>query len=257
MNNIKNILLLFFICVLLSWCTNSVKPSNDSPSDSAVNLLNSPPSDNTIERDISHTHERDISDTHHRNLVTNTCTPNPNSSILNMTVIPQEEDLWCWAACGEMVMEKLRGNIMQCDEANRRFGRSDCCPPRGRPRPSACNNTGWPQFDKYNLKADTTFCQALSWEEIKKQIDCKKKPFCWTLRWTDDTSECGDINSGTDTSGHMMVISGYKRENGDSLVKVLDPDPKGTGNTFWISYSRYVCGPGYGHWNNFYNIRKK
>jgi hypothetical protein len=209
MNNIKNIVLLSFICIILSRCANSI-----------------------------------------------TCTPNPDSSTLNMTVIHQEEGNWCWAACGEMVMEKLkRANIDQCDEANRRLGRNDCCPPPGIPRPSACNKTGWPQFESYDLKADTTFCQALSWEDIKKQIDCKKKPFCWTMRFTDDTSECGDINSGTDTSGHMMVISGYKiDENGVNVLKVLDPDDS---SAFFINYSQYVCGPGYGHWNDFYNISKK
>jgi len=267
MNNVKNILLLFVLCVQLSKCTNSVKPSDKTASAAAGDVVNSSPGDNSTEAETSQTDEREVTNTGERghpgtgrrNVVTNACTPNPDSSTLGMTVIAQEETLWCWAACGEMVMEKVRGrNIDQCDEANRRFGMNDCCPPRGRPRPSACNQTSWPEFDKYDLRADMTICRALSWEEIKKQIDCKKKAICWTLRWTDDDGECGDIHNGTDTAGHMMVIFGYKiKENGDSVLKVLDPSPVSVGSTFQIKYSQYVCGPGYGHWNDFYNLRRR
>jgi Papain-like cysteine protease AvrRpt2 len=39
----------------------------------------------------------------------------------------QETPVWCWAASGEMVMDFLGTDVSQCDEANKRFGRNDCC----------------------------------------------------------------------------------------------------------------------------------
>ena len=58
-----------------------------------------------------------------------------------VTLRPQETSMWCWAASGEMVMDFLGTDVGQCDEANKRFGRSDCC---NNPVPNACVNEGWP-----------------------------------------------------------------------------------------------------------------
>ncbi len=43
-----------------------------------------------------------------------------------------------------MVMGFLSVSVTQCDEANKRFGRSDCC---NSPTPNDCVNGGWPEFD--------------------------------------------------------------------------------------------------------------
>src|SRR5262245_40017709 len=80
------------------------------------------------------------------------CTP-PIVGSQAVTLRPQETGMWCWAASGEMVMDFLGTNVSQCDEANKRFGRTDCC---HNPVPNACINGGWPEFDKYGFTFNTT-----------------------------------------------------------------------------------------------------
>ena len=45
-------------------------------------------------------------------------------------------------------MEFLGASITQCDEANKLFGRTDCC---NNPTPVGCINGGWPEYDKYGF----------------------------------------------------------------------------------------------------------
>ena len=39
-----------------------------------------------------------------------------------VTLRPQETNMWCWAASGQMVMDFLGNNVSQCVQANNRFG---------------------------------------------------------------------------------------------------------------------------------------
>lgn len=174
-------------------------------------------------------------------LLAGCCNPDPNLGSQNLTAVDQHQSNWCWAASGEMTMNFLGGNVTQCDEANKRFGRTDCC---NTPTPTICNNGGWPEFDKYNFKADHTSDAALSWDEVKKQIYCHKVPFCNTWHWSGG-------------GGHMMVISGYMVLNNVKYVYLRDPLPVGTGSSRWITYDAYVSGPGYTHWDDYFNISKK
>ena len=104
-------------------------------------------------------------------------------------------------------MNFLGANIQQCDEANKRFGRTDCC---NASVPTACVNGGWPEFDKYGFKSDITSDAALSFESIKKQIYCSKKPIAFSWHWTGG-------------GGHMMVITGYLVMDGVQYVTVNNP----------------------------------
>lgn len=227
MIKIKKLLLFVTLMFLLS-CNNN-KPGGGAPRSTRENQ-DSVTNDSTI---ISGGDEpRRIDDP--------ACTPNPNGRILSMTLRAQEAKLWCWAACGEMIMEKLGATIFQCDEANQNFGRTDCC---DSPTPGACDRGGWPEFKKYGFEADTTHSAALTWEEVKKQIDCMKTPFCATWKWDEG-------------GGHMMVISAYKIESGINYVKLRNPLPVGIGASRWIRYTDYVSGWGYTHWDDFYNIRR-
>ena len=166
------------------------------------------------------------------------CDPDDNAS-LQVPLNGQETSLWCWAASGQMTMDYLHpgSNVQQCDEANREFGRDDCC---NSPVPNACVNGGWPEYDKYGFTASRTSDQALTWKQIKKQIYCAKKPFAFTWHWD---------NGG----GHMMVATGYQTTSDDIFVNVNDPD----GVYQIVTYDTYVGGSGYDHthWDDFYNIR--
>jgi len=177
------------------------------------------------------------------------CSVDPDSSLLSMRRIPQEQDGWCWAASAQMVLEKLGNTVGQCEQADKQLGRRDCCEV-----PLQCNTGGWPHFEEFGFDCDTTQSFALSWEVLKRQIDCDTTPFCMTWRWIE-----GDDPS--DTSGHVMVVSGYKIDGGRQMVKILDPDRFFTHTPIsgWIPYDYYVGMREFGwvHWDDYYNVKKK
>jgi hypothetical protein len=171
-------------------------------------------------------------------------------TVLPVTLDGQQTGMWCWAASGQMTMNYIHpaSNVQQCDEANRRFGRPDCC---GNPVPSGCVNGGWPEYDKYNFKADVTSNVALTWAQLTDQIFCQKKPFAFSWHW----------NGG---GGHMMVATGYQTLNGVNYVWVNNPWPPGSttssgGVTEIDTFDTYVgaASQGHTHWNDYYNISYK
>ncbi len=169
-----------------------------------------------------------------------------------ITVLPvaldgQQTGMWCWAASGQMTMNYIHpaSNVQQCDEANKRFGRTDCC---GNPVPSGCVNGGWPEYGKYNFKADVTSNTGLTWAQLTDQIFCQKKPFAFSWHW----------NGG---GGHMMVATGYQTLNGVNYVWVNNPWPPSStsssgGVTEIDTYDTYVgaLSQGHTHWDDYYNI---
>lgn len=189
-------------------------------------------------------------------LIVGCCKPKASES-LPVTLHPQETGMWCWAASAQMVMDYLGHNVSQCVQANNRFGRNDCCnidlcpPPTETPcnqpggHPCACS--GWPEFNKYDFDFKRTSNAPLNWDQLKKQISqesaCGKKPFCFTWHW----------NGG---GGHMMVAIGYTViDDSIRFVERNDPWAPCAGNHDFITYSAYVSGPGYTHWDDFYDIR--
>jgi papain like cysteine protease AvrRpt2 len=170
-----------------------------------------------------------------------TCSPPEAGSRLNVILRPQQTSMWCWAASGQMVMEFLGTAVTQCDEANKRFGYSNCC---NVPTPGQCVQGGWPEFNKYGFTFKTTSNAALSWAQVKDQIFCKKKPFAFSWHW----------NGG---GGHMMVLKSYLHTPGFAeQVIINDPWPPNVGDVKVLTYQAYVSGPGYTHWNDYYDVTK-
>ncbi|HVG62326.1 MAG TPA: papain-like cysteine protease family protein [Hyalangium sp.] len=152
---------------------------------------------------------------------------------------PQQTSMWCWAASGSMIMHYLGASrVTQCDEANRRFNRTDCC---NSPTPSACVVGGWPEFQKYGFTFNTTNNTALSWSSLVSEINANR-PVAFSWGWTGG-------------GGHMMVAKGYTVTRTDNLVDVNDPWAPNVGDTYFISYSEYVSGSDHVHWDDYYNIR--
>jgi papain like cysteine protease AvrRpt2 len=175
------------------------------------------------------------------------CNPPANIGSQAVTLNGQQTSMWCWAASGQMTMNFLRpaSAVQQCDEANKRFGRTDCC---NSPTPAACVNGGWPEYTKYSFKADTTSDAALTWNQITSQIYCAKKPFAFAWHW----------NNG---GGHMMVATGYVTVGGVQYVSVNNPWPPSSASSAGgvqeiYTYDKYVGGQGqdHSHWNDYYNI---
>jgi Peptidase_C39 like family len=163
---------------------------------------------------------------------------------LGVPITGQHTEVWCWAASGEMTMNFLGGNVTQCDQANKRFGRTDCC--CGPPTPEACVNTGWPEYEKYGFTVSVSN-GALSWSELTDQIGCQGKPFAFSWWW----------NGG---GGHMMVATGYYQSLSGGYVQINDPlpwDPSGGGSQRMSTYDAFVSGPGYTHALDYYDITKQ
>jgi hypothetical protein len=141
-----------------------------------------------------------------------------------------------------MVMESLGTSVTQCDEANKRLGFNDCCK---NPTPLWCDRGGMPEFDKYGFTFKTTHNAALSWDQIKDQIFCKKKPFTFSWKW----------NGG---GGHMMIIKGYFLQPGSyPHVIVYDPWPPNVGDIAILTYQEYVISPtSYSHLDDYYDVSK-
>lgn len=178
---------------------------------------------------------------------------------LKVLLRPQETENWCWAACGQMLMEYLGRNISQCEQANNRYDRTECCA-QGLISPKAgglkddssllayinCARPGWPEFRKYSFVFKRTSNAALSWNELKAQLsvgpNSRGKPVAFSWRWKRG-------------GGHMMIAKGYTSIDGQNYVIVLDPWPANNGDEVIIPYSAYVEDPGnYSHWDDFYDL---
>lgn len=161
----------------------------------------------------------------------------------------QETSMWCWAASGEMVMDYLGTNVTQCDEANKRFGRTDCpcdqCGDNPLTNPP-CVIGGWPEFDKYGFSFKRTSDTALSWSSLTKELSpnkyCGKTPVAYSWHW----------DGG---GGHMMVAYGFVSVGGTNYVAIHDPWAPCIGDTRVLTYDAWVDGAGYSHWDDFYQIR--
>ena len=169
------------------------------------------------------------------------CTPDAISASLPVPLLPQTTDKWCWAASGQMCMQFIgTTDVRQCVQANNKFGLSNCC---NAIVPGDCINGSFPEFEKYNFSCNRTSNNALSWNEIKKQISCLHKPVAFTWKY----------NGG---GGHMMVLTGYQVVGNEKLVVVNDPLEVNIGSTYTLSYDEYVSSSIHTHWDDFYNITK-
>ena len=162
--------------------------------------------------------------------------PGGSSKTLNVQLIGQKTNMWCWAASGEMTMKFLGHDVTQCAQANYRFGYTNCC---NSPTPSQCVQGGWPQFSHWGFSSQyTSWGTALSFTQLQQQIDAGAPvPFSWG--WTGG-------------GGHMMVAIGYNSST--NMVYINNPWPVNQGVTKWISYSDYVSGSDHTHWRDYYNI---
>lgn len=163
---------------------------------------------------------------------------------LAVSLRPQQTSMWCWAASGQMVMEYLDASKApaQCVQANKRFGRGDCC---NSPTPAGCVQGGWPEFSKYGFTYNTTSWAPLSQNDLRAEV-LGGRPVAFSWHW----------NGG---GGHMMVAHGYQDADTSAgtpeMVEVSDPWAPNVGDHRWITYTAYVSGSGYTHWNDYYNVR--
>ena len=105
------------------------------------------------------------------------CEPEIIGNVPN-TLRSQETNNWCWAATTQMLAQHFGITVKQCDLANHRFGKTNCCNEQTAetpcPKTRDCDTPGWPELDYAGLKFSET-STALSWDDFRKQIFCSKK----------------------------------------------------------------------------------
>lgn len=175
------------------------------------------------------------------------CDPEIIGSVSN-TLRPQETANWCWAATTQMLAESVGITVSQCELANHSFGKTNCCNPQNPgsdcPKTNDCNTPGWPMLDYAGVKFSES-SSAISWNSIKAQIYCVKKPM-------------GYAYGTPGVVGHVVVIKGYITVGGTNYVVLNDPWGPCTGQQRLITYAEYENPAGSAtHWNTWYNIQKK
>src|ERR1700737_2894780 len=163
----------------------------------------------------------------------------PNAATLDVNLIPQKMDNWCWAASAKMVLLYLGQQVPQCSQANDRFGYSNCCITV---TPKACNQPGWPEFEKHALSYKRTSSAAISLKELKDQIALKKNPIAFAWKWTGGGG------------GHMMVAVGYASVDAEDFIEVNNPWEPNIGSRQRMTYDEFVSAVDHTHWDDFYDF---
>ncbi len=179
-------------------------------------------------------------------LISSCCKPEITGSVAN-TLRPQETNNWCWAATTQMLAASQGVSVTQCSLANQRFSRNDCCNPQNDngncPKTNACNMPGWLMLTECGLNFEENTA-ALSWESLRKQIYCSKKPM-------------GYAYGTPGVVGHVVVVKGYLSLNGTNYVVLNDPWSPCNGEERIITYAQYSDPAGTAtHWRTWYNIKK-
>jgi len=175
------------------------------------------------------------------------CNPEIIGNVPN-NLAPQQTNNWCWAATTQMLAKHVGITVSQCDLANHRLGKNNCCNFQNEgsscPKTNVCNKPGWLELDFAGLTFEEDPI-ALSWERIRSQIFCSKKPM-------------GYAYGQKDVVGHVLVIKGYVTLNGTNYVVLNDPWSPCMGAERLITYDEYRDPAGAKtHWNTWYNIAKK
>ena len=185
----------------------------------------------------------------------NRITPEVNgvsSWTLDVTLYPQEQNQWCWAATGRMTMLYAGGDpsvITQCAEANNAFSQTSCC---SNGSTSRCNQPYYPLYDNWGFTAANMYSEKgayLSWNGLKEVIDAGK-PVAFLWHW----------KSG---GGHYQVATGYYEDTSTSpatkMVYVNNPWPPNEGAQTSCTYASFTGGPRYDHLQTcfYYDIKLK
>lgn len=173
---------------------------------------------------------------------------------LNVPLIPQQTNVWCWAASGQMTMTYLNSSdstdYLQCKQADKEYNCTDCCSNLN----CACKKPGHVLIRDYGFNYATTTWNPsdttvptdcyLSYDKLSAQIN-KDMPVIFAWNW---------VNGG----GHVMVVNGYGIQLGtaEQLVYVKNPWPPNQGDYQVMTYSTWVGSKSMGHVHqiDFYNI---
>lgn len=151
---------------------------------------------------------------------------------INVPQIKQEQSLWCWAACAEMVLHYYgNAGVRQCDFANWLFGQSGCC---SSPSSSVCNRTCVVAdvqrvYTQWGIRCSLTN-GTVSFSTLQFEIN-GDRPVEVAYQW-----EGG--------GGHVAIVRGWDRINTQPFVRVNDPAYGSLG----VYYAELLAAYGFGTW---------
>lgn len=154
-------------------------------------------------------------------LVSGCCSP-PALSSVEVNLIPQHRDWWCWAATTEMITGYYGHQIDQCESANYIHGiPPDCCTGCTGDCPGWGSDWGarisdiqnnWTHWDfDYTYEASS-----LSWDKLKQTIststNCGRSPIQVVWWWAGG-------------AGHVVTAYGYTETADGNYVAYRNPWP--------------------------------
>ena len=146
---------------------------------------------------------------------------------LDVSLDPQLENNWCWAASGEMIMSYLGTTVPQCAQANYSVGRTDCCTnPASASNATECDQGGWPAWGYWGFNATLTGT-ALSFAQLQAEF-AANRPVGFAWAW----------DSG---GGHYMVATGASTdEDNVQYVSFNNPWAPNVGDQVTLTYEEWV-----------------
>lgn len=148
---------------------------------------------------------------------------------LNVPITGQQQSQWCWAASTSAAVKYIFAiDYSQCQQANDRFNRGDCCSNPGSSncnKPSALADVGNYLASKKGINS-THEWWSLSWSQAKSELGTARRPFL--VRYGYD----GTLN------GHIVVARGYV-DYGTSADSIGVMNPLSGGSYPWYTWSYF------------------
>ena len=153
---------------------------------------------------------------------------------LGVCQIEQEQNLWCWAACAEMVLRYYDiGHVRQCDFANWLFKQTHCCT---EPSSAECNRGCFVHdisrlYLQWNIRS-TFIGGMVPFSVLQAEIDAGR-PVEIGFLWKEQGI------------AHVVLISGWHTDGTEEFVHVNDPN-----NGFqFLTYAELQTAYGKGTWS--------
>lgn len=168
---------------------------------------------------------------------------------LNVPLIGQKTNVWCWAASGEMTMQYFGVTIQQCAEATFQFGQAhgvNCCPTPG----AVCVSGGQVVINHYGFTYQQLVGnQALTPAQIENQIAMRHGPWIFNP-YCANSGNCGSWGHVLTGVGYFAPLQGLPTTASFPnlfFLIVNDPWPPNTGSFYLEFYPSYKAGCWWGN----------
>lgn len=162
------------------------------------------------------------------------------SEELDIPWMKQQRELWCWAACAEMVLHKLgQPSVRQCRIAGAFLGEHCCATSCG----NDCCNEACDAIDVQpiyaNFGVDADFHDdTISFSKVRAEISDGDVPVEVAIKWPGDNG------------GHLLIVHGWSAHNNVRRVKLNDP-LYGQGEIRFSDLKEYKGGHWFATWTGF------